>query len=116
MLDNLVSLDYIVSMENTKKSLAVARSRENRKCAETEFLESARLKGLTVMRMKVPCFAFYDKGNLILVEVKTGKNHKIHKDKWGIMQHLSKHGIKCYKWSPDNNWIINNHNTDTPVT
>ena len=84
----------------------VKKAKEYRNVAERAFSEGARAKGWQVTKRGYPDFICYlPDGGLVLVEVKTKSTHKLHKNQWRLMNVLKNNGIRCYKWSPDRNWM-----------
>jgi hypothetical protein len=78
-----------------------------RNYAEQLFFLTAKEHGWEVTKRGYPDFICYrqDKDFLILVEVKRSKNHRLKLSQDRFMRFLSAHGIRCYKWSPDNDWM-----------
>lgn len=46
-------------------------------------------------------FCVNDAGEVCAVEVKPRADIHLKPEQGVIMRHLSEHGIKCYKWTPD---------------
>lgn len=88
------------------KQLKEPKIREyNGNFAEKLFAKIARSKGWEVTKRGYPDFICYKGDMLMLVEVKPQKNYRLKISQFRLMNKLSKYGVKCYKWSPDNDWI-----------
>jgi len=79
--------------------------RKYRNTAEEEFAVLARSMGWEVTKRGYPDFICYQGNRMILVEVKKKSSHRLKKSQKKFMDYLSAHGVKCYKWSPDRNWL-----------
>ena len=90
----------------------VRASRERRNFAERAFEKSAKEKGWYVTKKGYPDFICYSPGGgIILVEVKGNKNQRLKKDQWRFTNSMkNQYGVKCYKWSPDSDWMLSKHN------
>jgi hypothetical protein len=75
--------------------------------AEQEFAQKAKTRGWMVTKCGHPDFICYrqDQEYMIMVEVKANKSQRLKKSQEKFMSFMSKHGIRCYKWSPDNDWM-----------
>lgn len=84
----------------------VKKSRQYRNKAEELFAEQAKTRGWFVTKRGYPDFICYlPDGEVVLVEVKTRKNIKLRKAQYDLMNALKRCGIKCYRWSPDQDWL-----------
>jgi len=87
---------------------AVKKAKEYRNRAELAFADAARAKGWTVTKMGYPDFICYlPGGRTILVEVKMKKTHKLKKSQFKFMNAMKRGRVSCYKWAPDNDWLLN---------
>ena len=68
--------------------------------AEHEFYLQAKAAGWGVTKRGYPDFICWKNGELIFVEVKPKKNHRLKVSQSRVMAALSAKGIKCYKWYP----------------
>lgn len=73
--------------------------------AERSFAEAAREDGWEVTKRGYPDFICYRGDDVMLVEVKKNANTRLKLSQSRIMNFLAKRGVKCYKWSPDKDWI-----------
>jgi uncharacterized protein YebE (UPF0316 family) len=97
-------------MINEIKKQRVRDSKRYRNEAERDFSDKARENGFDVTKKGYPDFICYgEKGELFFVEVKTKSTQRLKKSQHRLMNALKKHGIKCYKWSPDNDWLTTKH-------
>jgi len=69
--------------------------------AEAEFFNLMEAKGWELTKKGWPDFACFKRGKLILVEVKPKRSHRLKHWQRKLMLELVKHGVKCYRWSPD---------------
>lgn len=73
--------------------------------AEKLFAQKARERGFEVTKQGYPGFILYRGNEIYLVEIKAKSNHKLKKSQHRLMNALKRYGIKCYKWSPDKDWL-----------
>jgi len=74
--------------------------------AEEAFAKKARDNGWMVTKRGYPDFICYKNGDVMLVEIKARKHHRLKKSQIKIMNiSRENHGVKCYKWTPDSNWL-----------
>ena len=78
--------------------------------AEKVFVDTAREQGWIVTKRGYPDVICYKNGDVMLVEVKRRRKYRLKSSQSRFMGHLSKYGVKCYKWSPDNDWLKNGKN------
>lgn len=78
--------------------------RDYKSPAEQAFVNLARVNGWQVTGRGYPDFICYRNGELMLVEVKASKRHRLKSGQWLFMNTMKKYGVKCYRWSPDNPW------------
>jgi len=72
---------------------------------ENEFAKKAKQLKWEVTKRGYPDFICYKpNGDVVLVEVKP-TNHRLKKSQYKLMNALKKYGIKCYRWSPDKDWL-----------
>ncbi len=71
---------------------------------EASFANKARDAGWLVTKCGYPDFICYKGTEVILVEVKAKKHHRLKKSQYKFMNALKQYGIKCYRWSPDCDW------------
>jgi hypothetical protein len=65
------------------------------------FYDKAKAAGWTATKRGWPdFFCINDKGEFCCVEVKPKESNGLKNNQREIMQHLSRAGIKCYKWTP----------------
>lgn len=57
--------------------------------------------GWYVTKRGWPDFICFKKDEVIIVEVKPKRDHRLKRAQYKVMQALSRYGIKCYRWSPD---------------
>ena len=69
--------------------------------AEAEFFSSMESEGWELTKKGWPDFACFKDGKLVLIEVKPKRSHRLKYWQHQIMFELVKHGIRCYRWSPD---------------
>ncbi len=75
--------------------------------AEQNFAEWARSQGWEVTKRGWPDFICYRGDSLMLVEVKPRLTNRLKSGQHRLMNSLKKYGVKCYRWSPDKNWLDN---------
>ena len=74
--------------------------------SEREFQIWAEEKGWTVSKRGWPdFFCKNERGEVVLVEVKSAQRYRLRKDQWGVMEELVKFGVPCYKWTPDTGFV-----------
>ena len=69
--------------------------------AEAELFTLMDTNGWELTKKGWPDFACFKDGELILIEVKPKRSHRLKHWQRKIMTELVKRGIKCYRWSPD---------------
>ena len=69
--------------------------------SERGFKELMESGDWTVTKKGWPDFACYKKGKLVCIEVKRKRGYRLKKEQLKLMIELVKHGVKCYRWSPD---------------
>jgi len=72
---------------------------------EEAFATAARAKGWDVTKRGYPDFICYRNGEIMLVEVKPDKRHRLKKDQMLFKQEMEKRGVRCYRWSPEQDWM-----------
>jgi len=82
--------------------------------AEEEFAQHARRNGWSVTKRGYPDFICYRGNELMLVEVKPDKRHRLKKDQMKFKGEVGRRGIKVYRWSPDSNWLVLDRNGVSP--
>lgn len=95
-----------------KQLQAVNWDKRYRNKAEQAFAEKARAGGWLVTKCGHPDFICYrqDQEYMILVEVKANRSQRLKTAQEKFMTFMSKHGVRCYKWSPDNDWMSEKNN------
>lgn len=68
---------------------------------EAECYKLLKDAGWEVTKKGWPDFACFKDGQLVLVEVKPRRSERLKYWQHKIMAELVKHGIDCYRWSPD---------------
>lgn len=90
----------------TRRKLKDDTGRPNyRNLAENQFVQAARAQGWIVSKRGYPDFICRRGDNVMLVEVKKTKGQRLKRSQDFIMNYLAAHGVKCYKWTPDTNWL-----------
>ncbi|KKM70537.1 hypothetical protein LCGC14_1439760 [marine sediment metagenome] len=69
--------------------------------AEAEFFTLMKGHDWELTKKGWPDYACFKNGKLILIEVKPRRSHRLKYWQHKIMLELVKHGIRCYRWSPD---------------
>jgi len=77
------------------------RKRPLRNDAERAFEEMLTAEGWEVTKRGWPDFTCFRDDELILVEVKTDKNHHLLRSQYRLMKALTERGVTCYRWAPD---------------
>ena len=76
--------------------------RTYRNAAEEGFCQAAELNGWTPRKRGWPDFWMRGpNGELAVVEVKPHAGRKLKKDQRAVMDLLARHGVRCFKWTPD---------------
>lgn len=103
-LTTRVRYDILSHMGTQLRPINFNRQYKNR--AENAFAETARSLGWQVTKVGYPDFICYRGDDLMLVEVKPKKSGRLKTSQHKLMNALkSKYHVKCYRWSPDNNWL-----------
>jgi len=89
-----------------KKLIDIDFHRQYKNKAEQIFAEKARLDGWRVTKQGYPDFICYKGRDIMLVEVKQTKYHRLKRGQRKFMNTAARHGLRCYKWSPDNDWLL----------
>jgi hypothetical protein len=94
-------------MDMRKELHEVNWNRVYKNKAEHLFAETARKEGWLVTKCGYPDFICYrrDQNFMILVEVKANRKQRLKKGQERFITFMSAHGVRCYKWSPDNDWM-----------
>ena len=100
-------------MSRPLKEPNLNKSYKNR--AEGKFAELARSKGWSLMKRGYPDFFCFKGDDIMLVEVKPDINHRLSKSQVMVMNFLKSKGVKCYKWSPDKDWLTAGHSLNGDV-
>lgn len=96
--------EYLQNKKAYQKRVKDSKTRRNN--AERSFMHYAREAGLEFTTKGYPDFICWTpSGKLFLVEVKPRAKILLSRDQHRLMNHLRRFGIKCYKWSPDKNWL-----------
>ena len=95
---------YIVSMSR-RKLREPSYDRHYRNTAEEVFATAARAKGWDVTKRGYPDFICYRGGEIMLVEVKPDKRHRLKKEQTRFKSEIEKRGVKVYRWSPEQDWL-----------
>jgi len=86
----------------------VLQSRIKKREIEKQFIAQVLKKGWTVSKGILPEFVIWlPTGQSMFVYVKLSKNRKL-KDQgqvFRLKRYLKNHGVKCYDWSPDSDWL-----------
>jgi len=69
--------------------------------AEAELFDIMQDNGWELSKKGWPDFACFKDGKLVLIEVKPKRSHRLKSWQHKLMLELAKHGIRCYRWSPD---------------
>jgi len=69
--------------------------------AEAEFYDLMTSKGWEITKRGWPDFSCFKNNKLILIEVKPKRGYKLKSWQRRVMLELVKHGLQCYRWSPD---------------
>ncbi len=72
--------------------------------AENAFAEMAKEAGWLVTKTGYPDFICYRGDEIIFVEVKSKKSHRLKSAQLKFADHIRRYGVKCYRWSPDKPW------------
>jgi hypothetical protein len=75
--------------------------------SEQAFAERMRAEGWEVTKRGYPDFICYRGNEVMFVEVKPNRFYRLKKCQHKLMNVLSGRGIRCYRWSPDKDWIRN---------
>jgi Holliday junction resolvase len=92
-------------MPNKRKLKGIDFLKEYKNRAEREFSVAARRNGWLVTKQGYPDFICYKDGAFMLVEVKTSKGSRLKISQHTFMNTVSKFGVKCYKWTPESDWL-----------
>ena len=57
-------------------------------------------EGWSVLRKGWPDFFCYKDDNIMLIEVKPSRNHRLKSEQLEILLRLAEKGLSCYRWSP----------------
>lgn len=69
---------------------------------ERAFAERAKRNGWAITKVGWPDFLCVNRhGDLFVVEVKAENDHRLRASQQLAMHLLARHGIPCWKWSPD---------------
>ncbi len=68
---------------------------------ERECYEALRKEGWFVSKKGWPDFLCIRGDDIILVEVKPKRSHRLKKHQYLVMTALTKAGLKCYRWTPE---------------
>ena len=88
-------------MLKTKRKYNYKPQRRPVNLAEAKFFDMMNKKGWELTKRGWPDFACMKDGQLVLVEVKPKRGHRLKSWQRRIMVELIKCGVKCYRWSPD---------------
>lgn len=77
--------------------------REPRNDAESAFFLAAKDRGWTITKRGWPDFFCFNEleGKVAAVEVKPTSSRPLKHEQEMVMMLLARHGIACFKWSPD---------------
>lgn len=81
--------------------------REYKNRAESLFAKTAREHGWMVTKRGWPDFICYRNNDIMLVEVKRKGAYRLKRTQEKFMKTISGYGVKCYRWSPDRDWLQN---------
>jgi hypothetical protein len=73
--------------------------------SEQIFAERARVAGWSVTKCGYPDFICYKGDSVMLVEVKAPGRSRLKDGQHRFMNFAKRHGLKCYRWSPDKDWL-----------
>jgi len=88
-----------------RKLAEIKFDKEYRNKPEKEFSEKARALGWKVTKQGYPDFICYRENEIILVEVKRTMHRRLRKGQHRFMNAMKRFGVKCYRWSPDKDWL-----------
>ena len=83
--------------------------------AEEQFRLRANSKGWRTCKQGWPDFLCWKGDKVFVVEIKRSTRYKLKREQEYVMNFLSKHGIDCYRWSPDNDSLIPYIPTDLTI-
>jgi hypothetical protein len=86
-----------------------------RNAAENAFAEHARRNGWDVTKRGYPDFICYRGGEMMLVEVKPDKGHRLKKDQTKFKAEMERRGVRVYRWSPDKDWLCLDRRGNMPA-
>jgi len=69
--------------------------------AEAELFDLMEGNGWELSNKGWPDFACFKDGKLVLIEVKPKRSHRLKSWQHKLTLELAKHGVRCYRWSPD---------------
>ncbi len=77
--------------------------RQPRNEAEGAFFLEAKKRGWTITKRGWPDFFCFneDEGRIAAVEVKPTRDRPLKREQLMVMRMLARHGVPCFKWSPD---------------
>lgn len=73
--------------------------------SERQFFQMMTDAGWQLTKKGWPDFACFKDGKLILIEVKPKRSHRLKSWQQKLMMQLVKHGIRCYRWSPNGGFL-----------
>ncbi len=91
----------IMGISSFKSTYPPIKSKAPINKAEAQFFNLMEGAGWETTKKGWPDFACFKDGKLVLIEVKPKRSHRLKYWQSKIMLELVKHGIKCYRWSPD---------------
>ena len=68
---------------------------------EAELFQLMKSDGWELTKRGFPDFACFRNGELILVEVKPKRSHRLKRAQYRLMLALAQQGVKCFRWAPD---------------
>ncbi len=69
--------------------------------SEGEFYDMMTSHGWEATKRGFPDFVCLKNGKMVCIEVKPRRGYKLKSWQRRVMLELVKHGIKCYRWSPE---------------
>lgn len=74
--------------------------------AEAKLYDIMKVDGWELTKRGWPDFACFKDGEMILVEVKPKRSHRLKFWQHRVLQELAKKGVCCYRWDPDEGFTL----------
>ena len=85
-----------------KQTFPVGKRRPRNE-AEGCFYDRMISEGWEISKQGFPDFACYKGDKVIFVEIKPKRSHRLKREQYKVMVALSRFGVPCYRWSPEDN-------------